>query len=171
MRRPRSYTSGLTTNFGRSPRSGHDLYASVVFDPPADGRSADDVGTLVTHDMATGERRVIVGLATGFPYPPSTTHLSAVSVGNPGWVAVSVVGDPRGAGVLDNELLLGNVDTGEVCRVAHHHSHAGEGQWGYWSEPHVVVSPKATRLLFGSDWGNGKSVDTYVVELPAYAAR
>jgi hypothetical protein len=55
--------------------------------------------------------------------------------------------------------------------VAHHRSYAGEGRWGYFGEPHVVVSPSATRLLFGSDWGNGDTVDTYVVELPSYGAR
>ena len=93
------------------------------------------------------------------PYPPSTTHLSAVAHRNPGWVAVSVVGEPAGAGVLDGELLLANVDTGDVCRVGHHRSFGGEGRWGYWAEPHVVVSPTATRLLFGSDWGNGRTVE------------
>jgi hypothetical protein len=31
-----------------------------------------------------------------------------------------------------------------------------------------VISPSGTRLLFGSDWGNGPTVDTYVVELPSY---
>jgi len=162
---------GEHSSLGRSTRVGHDFYASVVFDPPADGREADEVGTLVAHDMETGARRVVIGISTGFPYPPSTTHLSAVAHRNPGWVAVSAVGNARGAGVLDNELLLGNVDTGEVCRVAHHRSFAGEGRWGYWAEPHVVISPTATRLLFGSDWGNGRSVDTYVVELPAFSTR
>ena len=40
-----------------------------------------------------------------------------------------------------------------------------EGRWGYWSETHVVISPTATRVLFGSDWMNGASVDSYVVDL------
>jgi hypothetical protein len=31
-----------------------------------------------------------------------------------------------------------------------------------------VISPSGTRVLFASDWGNGKSVDAYVVELPSY---
>ncbi len=154
---------------GRSAVSGHDVYASVVFDPPRGGSTAADVGTLVAHDLETGARRVVVGIATGFPYPPSTTHISAIAHRRPGWVAVSVVGDPRGSNVLDGELLVANFDTGEVCRVGHHRSWAREGDWNYWAEPHVVISPTATRLLFGSDWGNGSSVDTYVVELPAYS--
>jgi hypothetical protein len=107
----------------------------------------------------------VIGLATGYPYAPSGTQVSAVAHRRPGWVGVSVVGDPRGQRLLDGELLLANVDTGTACRVGHHRSWAGEGRWGYWAEPHVVLSPTGTRLLFGSDWGNGGTVDTYVVEL------
>jgi hypothetical protein len=153
-------------SIGRSAASGHDLYNAVVFDPPPGGSEAADAGTLVSFDMQTGARRVVIGLATGYPYPPSGTHVSAVGHRRPGWVAVSVVGDPHGQGLLDGELLLANVDDGTVCRVGHHRSWAGEGRWGYWAEPHVVLSPTGTRLLFGSDWGNGGTVDTYVVELP-----
>jgi hypothetical protein len=155
-------------SLGRSARTGHDHYNAVVFDPPPGGTTAADAGTLVTFDMETGERKVIVGPATGFSYPPSGTHVSAIAHKRPGWVAVSVVGDPRGQKTLDGELLLANVDTGAFCRVAHHRSHAGEGRFGYFGEPHVVLSPRGTRLLFGSDWGNGDTVDTYVVELPSY---
>lgn len=158
------------SSLGRSPATGHDLYVSVVFDPPRGGSEAADAGTVVTHDMETGARRVLVGPATGFPYPPSGTHISTVAHRRPGWVAASAVGHPRAARVLDNEIVLAHVDSGQVCRVAHHRSWAGEGKWGYWAEPHVVLSPTATRILFASDWGNGDGVDTYVAELPAYAA-
>jgi hypothetical protein len=161
---------GEHASLGRSAASGHDLFLSVIFDPPPGGSDEADVGSLVRFDMQTGERRVIIGYATGYPYPPSGTHVSAIAHRRPGWAAVSSIGDPRGRDLLHNELVLANVDTGEVCRVAHHRSWAGEGRWGYWAEPHVVISPSGTRLLFGSDWGNGASVDSYVVELPAYAA-
>ena len=157
------------SSLGRSGRTGHDLFNTVVFDAPAGGSEASDVGSLVSFDLQTAQRRVVVGIATGYPYPPSTTHVSSVAQKRPGWVAVSIVGDPRGRGLLDNELLLANVDTGTVCRVGHHRSWAGEGKWGYWAEPHAVISPTGTRILFGSDWGNGPSVDSYVVELPSYS--
>ncbi len=159
------------SSLGLSGTTGHDVLSSVVFDPPPGGSEAADVGTLVSFDLQTGARKVVVGLATGYPYPPSTTHVSALAHRRPGWVGVSVVGDPAGRRVLEQELLLANVDTGKVCRVGHHHSFAKEGVWGYWAEPHVVISPTGTRLLFGSDWGNGAAVDTYVVELPSYASR
>jgi hypothetical protein len=158
------------SSLGLSGTTGDDVLSSVVFDPPPGGSEAADVGTLVSFDLQTGARKVVVGLATGYPYPPSTTHVSALAHRRPGWVGVSVVGDPAGRRVLDQELLLANVDTGTVCRVGHHRSYGQEGAWGYWAEPHVVISPSGTRLLFGSDWGNGAAVDTYVVELPSYRA-
>ncbi len=163
MANPREHSS-----LGLSGTTGHDVLDAVAFDPPPGGSAAADVGTLVAYDLQDGTRKVVVGLANGYPYPPSGTHVCALAHRRPGWVGVSVVGDPAGQHVLDQELLLANVDSGEVCRVGHHHSFAGEGVWGYWAEPHVVISPSGTRLLFGSDWGNGPTVDTYVVELPSY---
>jgi hypothetical protein len=82
----------------------------------------------------------------------------------PGWVAVDVIGDSS-TQLLGRSVLVANIDTGKMCYVAHHHSTSGD----YWAEPHVVMSPSGTRVLFGSDWGgNGTQVDTYVVELPSY---
>jgi hypothetical protein len=155
-------------SLGRSAATGHDTLNAVAFVPPRGGTEAADVGTLVTHDMETGERRVVIGIATGYPYPPGGTHISAIATRRPGWVAVSVVGDFRVRRVLDSELVLANTDTGQVCRVAHHRSRAGDGRFGYFAEPHVVISPSGTRMLFGSDWEGGDSVDSYVVELPGY---
>jgi len=59
-----------------------------------------------------------------------------------------------------------------VCRLAHHRSTgklAQSGEYnGYLGEPHVTISPSGTRLLFGSDWYDSGSVDSYVIELPLY---
>jgi hypothetical protein len=148
-------------NVGRSA-AGYDTYNAVSFDDALNG-------SLVTFNLATGERTVVVGPSRGYPYPPSGTHLSAVATGNPGWVAVSMVGDPSGQCVLCQEILLARPETLTVCRVAHHHSKGPEGGvWGYWAEPHNVISPSGTRILFGSDWEDGPVVDSYVVELPSY---
>lgn len=147
--------------------NGHDTYDAVVFDQ---GPRGSGVGTLVTHDMTDGTARVIVGPDTGYPYPPTGTHVSAVVYENPGWVFVSVVGDISGKGVLDQELLLANTNAGVevVCRIGHHRSQGKEGPNGYWAEPHVTGSPTGTRAVFASDWSGGATVDTYVVELPSY---
>ncbi len=146
--------------------TGEDTLNIVAFDPGSPGGA---VGTLVVFDLTTGEDRVVIGEDTGYPYPPSGTHISAVAHRAPGWVAVSVVGnDLDGREVLDNELLLADTNTSEVCRIAHHRSHGKDGPQDYWAEPHASVSPSATRVLFASDWGGGETVDTYVVELPSY---
>jgi len=141
--------------------NGQDVRATVQFD-------VAPVGTLIAENLTTGVVTEIVGERTGYPYPPTHTHISAHAFKAPGWVAVSVTGDPQGRKVLDSELLLANLNDGTVCRVAHHRTSGDDGPNGYWAEPHVNISPTGTRLLFGSDWGSGSAVDTYVVELPGY---
>jgi len=148
--------------------SAHDTYNSVAFDP---GPAGSGVGSLVTFDLTDGSSRVIVGQANGYPYPPSGTHVSAMAYRQPGWVFQSIVGDPAGQNVLDNELVLADTNGSTVCRIGHHRSYGGNNTHladSYWAEPHVVASPSGTRALFASDWGNGPTVDTYVAELPGY---
>ncbi|BAU47924.1 hypothetical protein SVA_1357 [Sulfurifustis variabilis] len=141
--------------------NGHDTHNAVSF--------GGYEGSLVTADMTDGSVRVIVGPETGYPYPPGGTHVSALAFKKPGWVALSIVGSTNGANTLNQELVLADSNAGgKVCRVAHHRSWGKAGPRGYWAEPHVVISPSGTRLLFGSDWGGGSSVDAYVVELPSY---
>ena len=147
-------------NLGRNA-AGEDFFAAVQFD-------SNPAGTLIVENLQTGEVKPIVSPANGYPYPPSGTHISAVAFRARGWVAVSIVGKPEGKQVLHQELLLANVDSGRVCRIAHHHSFGKNGRFDYWAEPHVTISPSGTRVVFASDWDNGNSVDTYVVELPAY---
>jgi len=145
--------------------NGHDTFNAVDFD----GSDAIN-GTLVQHDMVTGTRRVIIGPSTGYPYPPSGTHVTSMSFKRTGLVAVSVEGNLNGSKLLDSELLLVDTDPStnpqsEVCRIGHHRTASTD----YWAEPHPVLSPSGTRLLFGSSWGNtGVIVDSYVVELPSY---
>jgi uncharacterized repeat protein (TIGR01451 family) len=139
-----------------------DTYNAVGFDDA-------QPGTIISHNMATGAKTVIVGPAKGWPYPPTGTHISAIAHKTVGWVGASIVGDPAGQCILCQEIILANTDNGTVCRVAHHRSVGPEGtKWGYWGEPHLVVSPTGTRILFGSDWQSSDSVDSYVVELPSY---
>jgi hypothetical protein len=147
--------------------NGRDIWATVAFDA---GPGGSGVGSLVTFDLASGASRVIVGPATGWPYPPGGTHVSTLAYRAPGWTFVSAVGTGTGAGVLDDELVLADANTGKVCRAAHHRSLGNENPrlgTPYWAEPRVVPSPTGTRAVFASDWGGGASVDTYVLELPA----
>jgi hypothetical protein len=150
--------------------TGHDTYNTVAYDP---GPSGSGVGSLVTFDMATGRSGVIVGPATGFPYPPTGTHISSVAYRSPGWSFLSIQGAHTGQGVLDGEIVIADTNSGRVCRAGHHRSFGRDNTRiadAYWAEPHVVPSPSGTRALFASDWGNGSTVDAYVLELPAHSS-
>lgn len=133
---------------------GQDVWCCVQFDSYE--------GTLVVENLETGIVTTIIGPSTGYPYPPSGTHISALAYKRKGWVAISIVGEAPGAGVLDQELLIVELATGKAYRLAHHRSTGAFDD--YWSEPHVNLSPSGTRLVYASDWG-GQSVDTYVVDL------
>ncbi len=144
-----------------SSQYGSSAYPSVPF------------GNIIVEDLETGEVTTVVGQANGWGYPGVTSHISALAFQAPGWVANSIVGTPNGNGLLDQMLLLANINTGQVCELGHHHSNGsdpsnGGGPRGYWAEPHVVISPTGTRILFGSDWNGGPTVDTYVLTLPSY---
>ncbi len=143
--------------------NGDDIWVSTQFDLP-DGSN----GNLIVENLRTGAVTTVIGEANGWDYPRVGTHVSAHAVKNPGWVAVSMTGNTEGTDYLDREIALANVNTGVVCRVAHHRSYGQEGNIGYWAEPHVNISPSGTRMIFASDWNNGSTVDTYVVELPSY---
>lgn len=158
--------------------AGQDIVAMAQYDGP----SGD--GSLMIGNLDTGEVSTIIGKAKGDPYPPSGTLISGRAYKVPGWVVVSTTGRIRLTQTyLDQEVLLANVDTNKICRLAHHRS---TGNWddakqsNYWAQPNATPSPRGTRVLFASDWGAatpGNSVDanpnatidTYVIELPSYA--
>lgn len=147
---------------------GADHFFSVQF-----GSNGSPPGNLIASNLETGATRVIVGQATGYPYPGTGTHISGAAYRKPGWVSVTVTGNPAGQTVLHQEVLLANTNSGgTVCRVAHHRSCGTRteicGTKGYWAEPHGSISPSGTRILFASDWGGESVVETYVVELPGY---
>jgi len=147
-----------------------DTWNAVAFDS---GPAGSGIGTLVQHNMVTGAARVIVGPQTGYPYPPSGSHVGATAFHRTGLVAVSIKDDMRGDSLLDDELLYVDTDpvtnpASSVCRVGHHRTVSDD----YWAEPHPSISPSGTRILFSSSWGDTNAtqpvVNTYVVELPGY---
>jgi len=151
--------------------NGKDGYFAVAFDP---SRKGGCLGDVVAHDVETANCYTITSQEQGYEYTQSNTHISALSHKNTqkGWLAASMVGyDKDGQSLLDQELIIARANEGniQVCRIGHHRSDPNE--FGYWGEPHAVISPTGTRVLFASDWSgaeDGKSVDSYVVELPSY---
>jgi len=179
------YKAAEHASIGRASDGGAALFATA-FDPSpggCDGDPAQGVAHLVMHRFDDGSCRPLVNEAAGYPYTTSGTHVSALASGRPGRVALSSIGYGRldlldgksPAPALFSEIYLVDAqDEGaRVCRLAHHRSHAKSARRAayrpYLGEPHVTISPSGTRVLFGSDWYDSGSVDSYVIELPGHA--
>jgi len=158
---------GEHASLGRWP-TGEDTWNGLIYDPGPMGDQA--IGSVVAWDLTHFASKVVVGPDTGFPYPRDG-HVSALAYKQPGWVVLSTYGNTSGAGLLDEENVIADTVSGKVCRAGRHRSwgkgntHVGDS---YWAEAHTVPSPSGTRLLFASDWGNGTTIDSYVIELPTY---
>ena len=168
---------------------GRDALFSSRYDVMQNGCEADadgGQGALVAQDAESGACRVLIGKSTGWNYPLSGVHVSTVSNRNLDWVTMTSIGygyfeffgNGRPAPLMFSELTLTKADLEDptTCRVAHTRSHGkaavragGYGQ-AYFGEPHAVMSPSGSRLLFNSDWYDSGSVDTYAVDLGTRAS-
>lgn len=174
---------------GRMP-NGNDAIFTPRFDPARKGCGGDSDkgrGAIVAYDVRERECDVIVGRSTGWGYPLSGVHLSSVSKQNPGWVAMTTIGywnlkylsNGKKAPLLFSELSLSYADPKNptTCRLAHTRTfgksakNGSSYRGGYFGEPHAVMSPTGSRVLFNSDWYDSGSVDTYVVNLGSPPAR
>jgi len=75
----------------------------------------------------------------------------------------------KGKGV--GHLVVHNIETGECRPVINEergYPYTTRGTHVSVGEPHATISPSGTRIIFGSDWYDSGSVDTYVIELPGY---
>ena len=165
---------------------GSDAYYQVAFNSSpnsCDGDLYKGVGHLVEHNLVTGGCRNIISEEHGYPYTTSGTHVSAQAYLQSERVAVSSIGRETHfthftngipAPALLSEVYVANTDPDDtkVCRLAHHRSFgksATNGDYApYFGEPHATISPTGTRVLFGSDWYDSGSVDSFVIELPDY---
>lgn len=168
---------------GQMP-DGHDAIFSPRYDPAPNGCDGDSDagrGAVVAHDVESGTCQVMVGRSTGWGYPLSGVHLSSESRENPGWVTMTTVGyrnldylkNGRAAPLSFSELSLtyADPDNPTTCRIAHtrttgKYATRGESYRGaYFGEPHAVMSPSGSRVLFNSDWYDSGSVDTFAVDV------
>ncbi len=110
--------------------------------------------------LATG--RVSIGVRIGWR---STPHVSCRNLDLPGWALVSTQGPDRKYPNHDFEVFWLKLDgSGEVRRVAHHHSSKESG--GYFAEQHAVANRRGDKIVFSSNW-NGGSISDYLVDLKA----
>ncbi len=145
-----AFTVGLDGN-------GRDVIVTPIFDDP------DATGSVVVIEALTGDRRVIAGPATDYPYPPTGTDFAPAATSAPNLVALvtgAVAPDDRRP--LAGEVLLVDLASGTVHRLAHHRMSVGlDGAWG---SPMVAVAPDGSSVVFSSDWGTG-TVDSYLIDL------
>jgi hypothetical protein len=145
------------------PAPGGDYFVAVAFDDPA-----PYFRSVVAHKLSDASKKVLFGVSNGWPMASMhTTHISTGAADSSGWVAVSIVGRGKGDAALEGEIILTNVITGKVFRVAHHRTYndTNGGTWGgYVSEPHPSLSEDGCRVAFTSDWMNSDTVDLYVVD-------
>jgi len=155
---------------GKLP-DGNDAHFVVAF---AEGPQGGCLGNIIAHDLTTGICFPVISEGQGYAYSKSGTHISSVAHKNTegGWIAASMIGfEKDGQALLDQELVIAKAEERsiKVCRIGHHRS--DEDEFDYFGEPHAVISPTGTRVLFGSDWSgseDGESLDCYVVELPTF---
>ena len=171
------------STIGRMP-NGHDALFSPRYNPQDRGCENDSDmgrGALVAHDLESDSCKVMVGRSTGWGYPLRGVHLSSVSKQNPGWVTMTSIGygqldyfdNGQRAPLLFSELSLTHADPDNptTCRLAHTRTMGKSASRGgsyidaYFGEPHAIMSPSGSRILFNSDWYNSGSVDTYAVDL------
>ncbi len=115
-------------------------------------------------DLATGRLSVLARIGWG-----TTPHVSCRNLDLPGWALVSTQGPDGKYPNHDFEIFWVKLDgSGEVRRVAHHHSDRQKG--GYFAEQHAVSNRTGTKIIFSSNWG-AAAVSDYLIELPVRSAQ
>jgi hypothetical protein len=105
--------------------------------------------------LADGTRMKLLDLGWGW----FSNHLSGIaSRQHPGWVLLSTYTTPTNTQQpYAREILWLKLDgSGEVRRIAHHHSDQGfdsSGKKDYWAEPQATSSWDGSIVLFSSVWG------------------
>jgi hypothetical protein len=120
----------------------------------------DDNRNINMADLTTGQVSRLVRIGWG-----TTPHVSCRNLDLPGWALISTQGpDPKYPN-RDFEVFWVKLDgSGEVRRVAHHHSDREKG--GYFAEQHAVPNRRGTKILFASNWDGLAPIADYLVELP-----
>ncbi len=120
-------------------------------------------GLAIVFNLITGTRTDILSEDEGDGFPPSEIGLA--SSAEAGLVAaISRTPDPNNTGAWFGEVVLIDPTSGITYRLGHHRMSIAEAVGG-WGSASVAISPDATLVLFSSDWGSGKAIDTYAIPL------
>lgn len=133
---------------------------------------------IMKYRLSNGESASLLTIDADFDQ-----HISCRSDARPGWCTLSTfdyIGrldhSPDAWLPFEDEVFDLNLDgTGDVQRIAHHHSRRyssttpDSDRSVYWAEPHATASRRGDRILFGSNWGlnvgSVESIDAYVIDL------
>ena len=120
-------------------------------------------GSVIAFDLDTGEPDTVIGLASGYPFPPGGTRLGVTAAP---FVVVGApeITDRSNWDVLDGEVLLLDLRGPEplVVRLAHNRLSPSDE---YFQSAFVAVSPDGAHVAYSTDWGLGDRSDTYLVDL------
>lgn len=120
-------------------------------------------GSVVAIGVTDGSVTTIVGLATGYPFPPGGTRLSATAA--PFVVlAAPEISDRTSWDVLDGEVLFVDLRDDEpvVARLAHNRLSPSDE---YFQSAFVAVSRDGSQVVYSTDWGLGDRSDTYLIDM------
>ncbi|MFK7962993.1 MAG: hypothetical protein AB8C46_03405 [Burkholderiaceae bacterium] len=122
----------------------------------------------VTISVTDSDGAFLGGVPAGTAGLDSAANIAAMSI--VGYRNLVYPSNRALAPLTVSELVLANTNPGgAVYRVAHTRTTGKSAKKGgyapYFGEPHPVISPRGTRILFASDWYDSGSVDTYVVDL------
>lgn len=137
---------------------------------------ADYHGNAIRYkDCATGE-----GAALTAVYPRSGSsyalHISGRAFDRPGWVVVSTYADAGdyGEAVPDSilepqyrKVFLAELKPGGQLLNLAHTRVIGSDYGGYFGEHQATASRDLSKVAFASNWGDGKVIDTYVIDVPS----
>lgn len=149
----------LVQNWNDYERPGHgDFMVDGNGYEVAVGRSKSDDYKLISRRLVDGKVTVLSGSI-------KASHMSARSLGNPGWVFGSFVKDgsdhSRYLPYSNEVTAMSTNGTQSVRRLAQHNSTENN----YVSEVHASPSPDGKRAIFASNWGvSGGPVAAYVAE-------
>lgn len=141
------------------------------------------IGLLTEHNLDDSSCIAHITQTDGYPNSLSGSQMFASAVHLPKWIAMSSIGYDNfewfsrksAAPLLFSEIYIINthdMEDIELCRLAHHRTFGKAAKNAEYlperGEPNITLSPNASRVLYSSDWYDSGSVDTYVIELPAF---
>jgi len=157
--------------------NGDEVLVMDIYDP------VENVYHIKKFQLSDGQETTLLSVSQLFDL-----HISLQNQQRSEWCFISTFDSPgrlTDVGIswlpFEDEIFAVKLDgSGEVQRIAHHHSRRYSPSTPdpdnsvYWAEPHATVSRDGSRILFGSNWRedveSDSSVDTYLVNFSSWVS-